>query len=121
VAELGHGADGSFFLADPLELALELVPVLGDVGCVVVGAPPGLSLELTPALGLVPPLGLAPPLPDGLGLPLAVLLALPLGDVAGALVVPVVLGGELFLVCFTDGCADGDGQAVSECGAPTAG
>jgi len=119
--QLGLCVGESVFLADPLELALELVPVLGDVGGVVVGAPPGLSLELTPALGLVPPLGLAPPLPDGLGLPLAVLLALPLGDVAGALVVPVVLGGELFLVCFTDGCADGDGQAVSECGAPTAG
>jgi hypothetical protein len=114
VAELGHGVDGSFFLADPLELALELVPVLGDVGGVVVGAPPGLSLELTPALGLVPPLGLAPPLPDGLGLPLAVLLAPPLVDVAGALVVPVVLCGELFLVCFTDGLVDGDAQALDE-------
>ena len=103
-------------MADPLELAL----ALGDVGGVVVGVPPGLSLGLAPVLGRAPPLGLALPLPDGLGLGLVVLplLAPPLGDVAGAL---VVLGGELFLVCVTDGLVDADGQALGERDAPAAG
>jgi hypothetical protein len=78
--------------------------------------PPGL------ALGVSLPLGLALALPDALELALALpLLVLPLDDVAGAVVVAVVLIGELLLVGVADACVDGDGQALREGCRTTAG
>jgi hypothetical protein len=94
------------FLADLLGLGL----VLEDVVGVADTEPPGL------ALGVTLPLGLELALPDGLVLALMVLplLVLPLEDVAGAVVVAVVLLGELLLVGVADACVDGDGQALNE-------
>jgi hypothetical protein len=93
------------------------VLALADVVGVDVAEPPGL------ALGVSLPLGLALALPDGLELVLAALplLVLPLEDVAGAVVVAVVLLGELLLLDVTDGCADGDVQVLVEDCATAAG
>jgi hypothetical protein len=109
--ELGVG--WTLFLADPLELGLAPVLALEDV--VGVAEPPGL------ALGVTLPLGLALALLDALELALAVLLVLPLEDVAGAVVVAVVLLAELLVAGVTDGCVDGDGQALREGCRATAG
>lgn len=106
--QLGLAVGWTLFLADLLGLGLVLA--LDDV----VGVPdtelPGLALEVTLPLGL----GLA--LAGGLELALTVLplLVLPLEEVAGAVVVAVVLLGELLLVGVTDACADGDVQAPGE-------
>jgi hypothetical protein len=64
---------------------------------------------------------LALALSDALELALAVLplLVLPLEDVAGAVVVAVVLLGGLLLVTVTDACVDGDAQALREGGTTT--
>jgi len=100
----------ALFLADPLELGLAPVLALEDVAGVAGAEPPGL------ALGVTLPLGLALALSDALELALAVLplVVLPLEDVAGAVVVAVVPPGELLLVDVTDGCVDGDAQALRE-------
>jgi hypothetical protein len=115
--QLGLAVDGTLSLADLLELGLApvlaLEDVVGDVGT----EPPGL------ALGVRLPLGLALALPDALELALAVLplLVLPLEDVAGAVVVAVVLLGELLVVDVTDECVDSDPQALREGCRTTAG
>ena len=117
LVQLGLAVGWTFFLADLLGLGLAPLLALED-GVGVVGAePPGL------ALGVTLPLGLALALPDALELALAVLplLVLPLEDVAGAVVVAVVLLGEPLLVGVTDGCVDGDGQALREGCRTTAG
>jgi hypothetical protein len=74
--------------------------------------PPGLALGVTLSLGL------ALALPDALELAFAVrpLLVLPLEDVAGAVVVAVVLLGELLLVDVTGGSVDDDVQPLGESG-----
>jgi hypothetical protein len=114
LVQLELGIGWTLFLADPVELGLALVLALDDVVGVTDGEPPGLALGVSLALGLT----LA--LPDGLELTLAVLLVLPLEDVAGAVVVAVVpLGGSL-LADVADECADGDGQALREGGPATA-
>ncbi len=115
--QLGLGVGWTLFLADPLELGLAPVLALEDVVGVVGAEPPGLALGVTLSLGL------ALALPDALELALAVLplLVLPLEDVAGAVVVAVVLPGELLLVDVTDGCVDGDAQALREGCRTTAG
>ncbi|MGH3227724.1 MAG: hypothetical protein ACRDOA_03955 [Streptosporangiaceae bacterium] len=115
--QLGLAVGWALFLADLLGLGLGLALVLGleDVVGVADTEPPGL------ALGVPLPLGLA--LADALELAPAVLslLVLPLEDAAGAVVVAVVLLGELLLVGVTDGCVDGDAQALVEgCAAPAA-
>ena len=104
-------------MADPLELGLAPVLPLEDVVGVAGGEPAGV------ALGVTLPLGLALALPDGPELALAVLplLVLPLEDVAGAVVVAVVLLGELVVVAVTDECVDGDPQALREGCRTTAG
>jgi hypothetical protein len=105
--QLGLAVGWRLFLADLLGLGLAPVLALEDVVGVAGAEPPGLALGVT--------LGLALALPDALELALAVLplLVLPLEDVAGAVVVAVVLLGELLLVGVADGCADGDAQALS--------
>jgi len=115
LVQLGLGVGWSLFLADPVELGLALLLALDDVVGVTDGEPPGLALGVS--------LGLTLALPDGLELALAVppLLVLPLEDVAGAVVVAVVLLGGLLLVGVTDGCVDGDAQALSEGRTTTAG
>ncbi len=115
--QLGLAVGWTLFLADPLELGLAPVLALEDVVGVAGSEPPGL------ALGVTLPLGLALALPDALELALAVLplLVLPLEDVAGAVVVAVVLLGELLLVGVTDECVDGDAQALREGCRTTAG
>jgi hypothetical protein len=106
--QLGLAVGWTLFLADPLELGLAPVLALEDVEGVAGAEPPGL------ALGVIPGLALA--LPDGLELGFAVLplLVLPLEDVAGTVVVTVVPPGDLLLVGVTDGCVDGDAQALRE-------
>ena len=93
--QLELGVGWTLFLADLLGLGLAPVLALDDVGGVVGTEPPGLALGVT--------LGLGPALPDGLELAPAVLplLVLPLEDVAGAVVVAVVLLGELLVVDVT--------------------
>jgi hypothetical protein len=115
--QLGLAVDWTLFLADLLELGLAPVLALEDVVGLVGTEPPGL------ALGVRLPLGLALALPDALELALAVLplLVLPLEDVAGAVVVAVVLLGELLVVDVTDECVDGDPQALREGCRTTAG
>jgi len=115
--QLGLGVDWTLFLADPLELGLAPVLALEDVVGVADAEPPGMALGVTLSLGL------ALALPDALELALALLplLVLPLEDVAGAVVVAVVLLGELLLVGVADGCVDGDGQALREGCRTTAG
>jgi hypothetical protein len=115
--QLGLAVGWAVFLADLLGLGLAPVLALEDVVGVAGAEPPGL------ALGVTLPLGLALALPDAPELALAVLplLVLPLEDVAGAVVVAVVLPGELLLVGVTDGCVDGDGQALREGCRTTAG
>jgi hypothetical protein len=110
--QLGRAVSWPLFFADLLGLGL----VLEDVVGVADTEPPGL------ALGVTLPLGLGLALPDGLVLALAVLplLVLPLEDVAGAVVVAVVLLGELLLVGVADGRVDSDGQALDEGGTTTA-
>ena len=116
LVQVGLGVGWTLFLADPLELGLAPVLALEDVVGVAVTEPPGL------ALGVTLPLGLALALPDALELALALpLLVLPLDDVAGAVVVAVVLIGELLLVGVADACVDGDGQALCEGCRTTAG
>jgi hypothetical protein len=110
--ELGDG--WTLFLADLLGLGLAPVLALDDVGGVVGTEPPGLALGVT--------LGLALALPDGLELALAApLLVLPLEDVAGAVVVAVVLLGDLLVVDVTAGWVDGDAQALRDGCRTTAG
>jgi hypothetical protein len=106
--QLALAVGWALFLADPLELGLAPVLALEDVAGVAGAEPPGM------ALGVTLPLGLALALPDALELALAVLPLLPLEDVAGAVVVAVVPPGELLLVAVTDGCVDGDAQALRE-------
>ena len=90
--QLELGVGWTLFLADLLGLGLALDDVVGVVGT----EPPGL------ALGVMLALGLALALPDGLELaPPVPLLVLPLEDVAGAVVVAVVLLGELLVVDVT--------------------
>ena len=103
LVQLGLGVGWTLFLADPLELGLAPVLALEDVVGVVGAEPPGLALGVTLSLGL------ALALPDALELALAVLplLVLPLEDVAGAVVVAVVLLGELVVADVTAGCVDG--------------
>jgi hypothetical protein len=115
--QLGLAVGWTPFVADLLGLGLAPVLALEDVVGVAGAEPPGL------ALGVTLPLGLALALPDAPELALAVLplLVLPLEDVAGAVVVAVVLLGELLLVGVTDGCVDGDGQALREGCRTTAG
>jgi hypothetical protein len=115
--QLGLGVGWTLFLADLLGLGLAPVLALEDVVGLVGAEPPGLALGVTLALGLE----LA--LPDGLELALAVLplLVLPLEDVAGAVVVAVVLLGELLVVDVTDGWVDRDAQALREGCRATAG
>ena len=115
--EHGLGVAWTLFLADPVELGLAPVLALDDVVGVTDGEPPGLALGVSLALGLT----LA--LPDGLELALAVLplLVLPLEDVAGAVVVAVVLLGDLPVVDVTAGRVDGDAQALGEGCRTTAG
>ena len=117
LVQLGLGVGWTLFLADPLELGLAPVLALEDVVGVVGTEPPGLALGVTLSLGL------ALALPDALELALAVLplLVLPLEDVAGAVVVAVVLLGELLVVDVTDECVDGDAQALREGCRTTAG
>ena len=117
LVQLGLGVGWTLFLADPLELGLAPVLALEDVVGVAGAEPPGL------ALGVTLPLGLALALPDALELALAMLplLVLPLEDVAGAVVVAVVLLGELLVVAVTDECVDGDPQALREGCRTTAG
>jgi hypothetical protein len=107
LVQFGLGVGWMLFLADLLGLGLALDDVVG----VADPEPPGLALGVTLTLGL----GLAL---DALELALAVppLLVLPLEDVAGAVVVAVVLLGELLLVGVADACVDGDGQALNEGG-----
>ncbi|HJZ02462.1 MAG TPA: hypothetical protein VJ305_17190, partial [Streptosporangiaceae bacterium] len=95
--QFGLAAGWALFLADPLELGLAPVLVLEEVVGVAGAEPPGLALGVTLALGL------ALALPDAPELALAVLplLVLPLEDVAGAVVVAVVLLGELLVVDVT--------------------
>jgi len=109
--QVGLAVGWPLFLAYPLGLG----PVLEDVVGVVDTEPPGL------ALGVRLPLGLGLALPDGLELVLTVpLLVLPLADVAGAVVVAVVLLGELLLVGVADACVDSDAQALDEDGTAAA-
>lgn len=106
----GSAAGGSLFLAaSELELALGLL-VLGDGVGVVVGVTLGLTVGLTDGLGLV--LALAEAL--ALALAAAVVLLLPLDDVAGAAVVRVVLLAGLVVIVATAGCVDDDVQGVGE-------
>jgi hypothetical protein len=110
--EHGLGVAWTLFLADLLGLGLALDDVVGVVGT----EPPGL------ALGVMVALGLALALPDGLELaPPVPLLELPLEDVAGAVVVAVVLLGDLPVVDVTAGRVDGDAQALGEGCRTTAG
>ena len=110
--EHGLGVAWTLFLADLLGLGLALDDVVGVVGT----EPPGL------ALGVMLALGLALVLPDGLELaPPVPLLELPLEDVAGAVVVAVVLLGDLPVVDVTAGRVDGDAQALGEGCRTTAG
>ncbi len=115
--QLGLAVGWTLFLADPLELGLAPVLALEDFAGLVGTEPPGLALGVTLSLGL------ALALPDALELALAVLplLVLPLEDVAGAVVVAVVLLGELLVVVVTDECVDGDPQALREGCRTTAG
>jgi hypothetical protein len=117
LGQLELGVGWTLFLADLLGLGLAPLLALEDVVGVAGAEPPGL------ALGVTLPLGLALALPDALELAFAVLplLVLPLEDVAGAVVVAVVLLGELLLVGVADGCADGDVQPLSEGGATATG
>jgi hypothetical protein len=117
LVQLGLVVGWRLFLADLLGLGLALLLALEDVVGVVGAEPPGL------ALGVAFTLGLALGLPDALELALAVLplLVLPLEDVAGAVVVVVVLLGEPLLVGVTDGSVDDDGQPLSEGWTPPAG
>jgi hypothetical protein len=113
LVQLGLAIGWTLFVADLLGLGLAPVLALEDVLGVV--EPPGL------ALGVTLPLGLALALPDAPELAIAVppLLVLPLEDVAGAVVLAVVLFGELLLVDVTCGSVDGDGQALREgCATP---
>jgi hypothetical protein len=114
LVQLGLGVGLTLFLADPVELGLALLLALDDVVGVTDGEPPGLALGVS--------LGLTLALSDGLELALGVLplLVLPLEDVAGAVVVAVVLLGGLLLVGVTDGCVDGDAQALREGGTTAA-
>lgn len=110
-------------MAVPPELVPELVLLSGVLVAVVAGVVPEVLLAVAPPLELAPPLGLTPPLPDGVGLlpVVAPPIALPLVELAGALVVPVVLGGELLLVCVADACVDVDAQPLGEDCAAAAG
>ena len=116
LVQLELGVGWALFLADPVELRLAPVLALDDVVGVTDGEPPGLALGVSLALGLT----LA--LPDGLELALVVLplLVLPLEDVAGTVVVAVVLLGESLVAGVADECADCDGQALREGGPATA-
>jgi hypothetical protein len=91
--QLGLAVGWTLFVADLLGVGLALEDLVGVAGA----EPPGL------ALGVTLPLGLALALPDAPELALAVLplLVLPLEDVAGAVVVAVVLLGELLVVDVT--------------------
>jgi hypothetical protein len=110
--EHGLGVAWTLFLADLLGLGLALDDVVGVVGT----EPPGL------ALGVMLALGLALALTDGLELaPPVPLLVLPLEDVAGAVVVAVVLLGDLPVVDVAAGRVDGDAQALGEGCRTTAG
>jgi hypothetical protein len=104
--QVGCGLGGTVLLGGAVELGLLLGSSLPDD--VSVGVDVGLGLPLADCVPVVVGLGLA------LELELAVLplLWLPLGDVAGALVVWVDLLGELVVLCDADGCAEGDVQAV---------
>jgi hypothetical protein len=114
--EHGLGVAWTLFLADLLGLGLAPVLALDDFGGVVGTEPPGL------ALGVMVALGLALALPDGLELaPPVPLLELPLEGVAGAVVVAVVLLGDLPVVDVTAGRVDGDAQALGEGCRTTAG
>jgi hypothetical protein len=115
--QIGLAVVWALFLADPLELGLAPVLAPEDFVGLVGTEPPGLALGVTLSLGL------ALALPDALELALGVLplLVLPLEDVAGAVVVAVVLLGELLVVDVTDECVDGDPQALREGCRTTAG
>ena len=116
LVQLELGVGWALFLADPVELRLAPVLALDDVVGVTDGEPPGLALGVSLALGLTLTL------PDGLELALVVLplLVLPLEDVAGTVVVAVVLLGESLVAGVADECADCDGQALREGGPATA-
>jgi hypothetical protein len=114
LAQLGSGLGRTLSLLVSSDLAL--IPVLVlllalGLGLVDVAG----VVEVSLGLGLPLALALALALAEALALELALimlLLWLPLGDVAGAVVAPVVLLGELFLVSATDGCVDGDEQGL---------
>ena len=114
--QIGLVVGWTLFLADPLELGLAPVLAREDFVGLVGTEPPGL------ALGVTVPLGLALAPPDALELALTLpLLVLPLEDVAGAVVVAVVLLDELLVVDVTDECVDSDPQALREGCRATAG
>jgi hypothetical protein len=115
--QLGLAVGWTLFLADPLELGRAPVLALEDVVGVACAEPAGVALGVTLRLGL------ALALPDALELALVVLplLVLPLEDVAGAVVVAVVVLGELLVVAVTDECVDSDPQALRDGCRTTAG
>lgn len=117
LVQLELAAGWTLFLADPLELGLAPVLAPEDVVGLVGTEPPGLALGVTLSLGS------ALALPDALELALTVLplLVLPLEGAAGAVVVAVVLLGELLVADVTDECVDGDPQALREGCRTTAG
>ena len=94
-------------LSDGVSVAVE-VPLRLGLGL-------GLELTLELALELAEVLGL------GLGLEVLWVLWLPLDDVAGAVVVSVVVPGELEVVWLADGCVDGDVHKVGVVCAATPG
>jgi hypothetical protein len=106
LVQVEFGVGWSVFLPVPSEVRLGLG--LGDT--VWVGVPLGLLVGLTLALELL--LALAEALVLALALVVPPLLWLPLDDVAGAVVLPVVLLAGLLLVTATDECVDGDGQEL---------
>lgn len=106
LVQVEFGVGWSVFLPVPPEVRLGLG--LGET--VGVGVRLGLLLGLTLALELV--LALAEVLALALALVVPPLPWLPLDDVAGAVVFPVVLLAGLVLITVTDECLDGDGQAL---------
>jgi hypothetical protein len=96
LVQVAFGVGWIVFLLVPPEVRLGLGLGLGDAGGVVVGLLLGLGLELVLALGLVLPLA------EALALVVPPLLWLPLDDVAGAVVLTVLLLGGLVFVSVTD-------------------
>jgi hypothetical protein len=106
VLQLGCAA--GVLLSGTVGLGLLLGLPLADGVPVVVGL--GLGLLLADGVLVVVEVGLGLLLAPALEL--AVLLWLPLDEVAGAVVVRVAVLGELVVLCVADGCAEDDAQAV---------